>query len=250
MKIKKAKMKKTIIIGILLMLVFAVQVNAAGVSIKIDDMSVEQGSKSMIPVSVAGASKLGAMDIKMEYDPAVLKFVDAELGEISTNGIIESNEVSPGTVPLSFADTKGISGDGTLIELNFEVTGAVGSSTKIEIKARAYGIDLKDISAETNGGTITVSEKVFPVHFLFFGVAGVAGLAFLIFLFLLVTRRKPAPVATPVTPPARPARPRARPEELVSRRPPARPEGPPERLGGGKPSGPPETLDQLPNEVP
>jgi len=141
------------------MLVFAVQVNAAGVSIKIDDMSVEQGSKSMIPVSVAGASKLGAMDIKMEYDPTVLKFVDAELGEISTNGIIESNEVSPGTVPLSFADTKGISGDGTLIELNFEVTGAVGSSTKIEIKARAYGIDLKDISVETKGGTITVSEK-------------------------------------------------------------------------------------------
>jgi len=152
-------MKKTIIIGILIILVFTVQVSVAGVSIKIDDMSVEQGSKSMIPISVAGASKLGAMDIKMEYDSTVLKFADAELGEISTNGIIESNEVDSGTVLLSFADTKGISGDGTLVELNFEVIGAAGSSTKIELEGRAYGIDLKDISAETNGGTITVSEK-------------------------------------------------------------------------------------------
>jgi len=152
-------MKKTIIIGILIILVCTVQVSVAGVSIKIDDMSVEQGSKSMIPISVAGASKLGAMDIKMEYDSTVLKFADAELGEISTNGIIESNEVDSGTVLLSFADTKGISGDGTLVELNFEVIGAAGSSTKIELEGRAYGIDLKDISAETNGGTITVSEK-------------------------------------------------------------------------------------------
>ena len=152
-------MKNTVIVGILIMLVLAANVNAAGVSIKIDDMSVEQGSKSMIPVSVAGVSKLGAADIKMEYDPTVLKFADAELGEISTNGIIESNEVSPGTVLLSFADTKGITGDGTLIELNFEVIGAAGSSTKIELEGRAYGIDLKDISAETNGGTITVLEK-------------------------------------------------------------------------------------------
>ena len=152
-------MKNTIITGILIMLVLAAHVSAAEVVIKIDDMSVEQGSKSMIPVSVASASTLGAADIKLEYDSSVLKFIDAELGEISTNGIIESNEVSPGMVLLSFADTKGISGDGVLIELNFEVIGAAGSSTKIELEGRAYGIDLKDISVETNGGTITVSEK-------------------------------------------------------------------------------------------
>lgn len=154
-----AKMKNTIIIGILIMLVLAVQVNAAEITIKIDDMSVEQGSKSMIPVSVAGASKLGAADIKIEYDSTVIKFVDVELGEISTNGIIESNEVDSGIVLLSFADTKGISSDGTLIELNFEGTGAVGSSTKIEIEGRAYGIDLKDMPVKTDGGIVTVSEK-------------------------------------------------------------------------------------------
>ena len=141
------------------MLAIAANVNAAEVLIKIDDMSVEQGSKSMVPVSVVGASKLGAMDIKVEYDPSVLKFVDAELGEISTNGIIESNEIYSGMVLLSFADTKGITGDGTPIELNFEVMGAVGSSTKLELEGRAYGTDLKDIPVETHGGTITVSEK-------------------------------------------------------------------------------------------
>jgi len=147
------------IVGILIILVLAAHVSAAEITIKIDDMSVEQGSKSMIPVSVAGASKLGAADIKMEYDSTVLKFVDVELGEISTNGIIESNEVDSGIVLLSFADTKGISSDGTLIELNFEVTGAVGSSTKIEIEGRAYGIDLKDMPVKTDGGIVTVSEK-------------------------------------------------------------------------------------------
>ena len=181
-------MKNTVIVGILIMLVLAANVNAAGVSIKIDDMSVEQGSKSMIPISVAGASKLGAADIKMEYDPTVLKFADAELGEISTNGIIESNEVSPGTVLLSFADTKGITGDGTLIELNFEVIGAAGSSTKIELEGRAYGIDLKDISAETTGGTITVSEKS---SYLLYIIAGIlVPVILLLFLLIKIIRKK------------------------------------------------------------
>lgn len=152
-------MKNTIIIGILIMLLFVAQVNAAEVLIKVNDLSVEQGSKSMIPVSVSGASKLGAMDIKITYDSKVLKFSGAELGEVSTNGIIDSNGVDSGTVLLSFADTKGISEDGTLIKLNFEVVGAVGSSTKIGLEGRAYGIDLKDIALKTSGGTITVSGK-------------------------------------------------------------------------------------------
>lgn len=102
---------------------------------------------------------LWTLGLFIVYDSKVLKFAGAELGEISTNGIIESNEVNPGTVLLSFADTKGISGEGDIIKLNFNVVGAARTSTKIKLEARAYGVDLKDIAVKTSEGTITVSEK-------------------------------------------------------------------------------------------
>lgn len=64
-------MKKILIIGALIMLVFmfgfATHVSSAEVALKVSDMSVSQGSKTMIPVLVSGALKLGAVDVRIVY---------------------------------------------------------------------------------------------------------------------------------------------------------------------------------------
>jgi hypothetical protein len=151
-------MKKLSIIFLALMGLLLIGTASAAVMVTIPSGTVGAGAKATIPISVAGASNLGAMDVTISYDPAVLKFSKAELGELSTNGIVEGNEVQPGVAKISFADTKGISGDGTLLLVTFEVVGAKGASTALNAGARAFGLDLKDMPASAQGGTITVSQ--------------------------------------------------------------------------------------------
>jgi len=257
MEIRMKKIKMLVVVSFLMFasaFTFVGEAVATTTVVSVADSSGANGDRVKVPINVVGASNLGAMGISLTYDSSVLRGIEADSGALATNSLVESNEIEAGKMLISFADTSGISGDGTILEVTFEVLGDSGASTQIAIEAEGYDVDLLDVPLETAPGTFRVVEDgtfrvgpgpVFPVHLILFGVAGVAGLAFFaLLLFLLVRRRKPGPVvAPPVPPPARPVRPRGRPEELVSRRPPARPEGPPERLGGGKPSGPPETLD-------
>jgi hypothetical protein len=151
-------MKKQFILFLALMGLLLIGTASAAVIVTIPSGSVGAGAKATIPVMVAGASNLGAMDLTIAYDPSVLKFSNAELGGISTNGIVEGNEAQPGMAKISFADTKGISGDGTLLQVTFDVVGAEGASTTLNGDAKAYGLDLNDIPATTQSGTLTVSQ--------------------------------------------------------------------------------------------
>lgn len=158
-------------------------VSAASVMVNIPSSSVGAGGKATIPVMVTGASNLGAMDITITYDPAILKFSNADLGDLSTNGLVEGNEIQPGTVKISFADTKGISGDGNLIKITFDVVGANGASTNLGASAQAYGLDLKDIPVVSQGGIITVTQPKSPLDpFVAIGALAIIG--------LIVTLRK------------------------------------------------------------
>jgi hypothetical protein len=132
-------------------------VSAAGIVVKIDSQTLAAGGKAVIPVKVSGASNLGAIDLTVTYDTAALKFSKAELGAFPTNGMVEANEVQPGTIFIGIVDSNGMTGDGTLADLTFDVLGAQGSSSQMNVAVRgAYATDLKDVVNQVSGGTITV----------------------------------------------------------------------------------------------
>ena len=90
-------------------------------------------------------------------DPAALKFVKGEAGPLSQNGMIETNEVQPGNINIGVVDSQGITGDGNIIQLTFDVTGAQGSTSPMDVVVRgAFGTDLKNVANNVAGGTITV----------------------------------------------------------------------------------------------
>jgi hypothetical protein len=120
------------------------------------DTTGTQGTRATVSLYVSGATKLGAMDIKVQYDPKVLQFKEASLGDVSSNGLIEARDSGSGTVMISFADTKGISFDGELISLAFDVVGKAGSSTQISLDAKAYGTDLLDMPLDVKAGSVRV----------------------------------------------------------------------------------------------
>ncbi|NMB77494.1 MAG: hypothetical protein GYA23_00170 [Methanomicrobiales archaeon] len=150
--------KITTILFVLAILALVSSAAAAGVTVSVDSATAAEGKTVTLPVKVTGASNLGAMDLVLTYDSSVLKFSNAELGELSTNGLVEGNELQAGTAKISFADTKGINGDGTILKVTFTVTGKKGASTDIGASAQAYGLDLKDIPTTATGGKVTVSS--------------------------------------------------------------------------------------------
>lgn len=137
----------------------------AGVmTVSVDSATGSPGSKVFIPITVNGASNLGAMDVVVTYDPTVLKFSGADLGELSTNGMIDSNSPSPGTVKIGVVDTKGVSGNGALIKMNFDVIGHSGSNSPVSVQVTgAWNLDLVDVLTSVSGGTVSVGGGKTPL---------------------------------------------------------------------------------------
>lgn len=137
---------------------------AATMTVSVGSATVSAGSKAVIPVTVSGASNLGAMDLVITYDPAVLKFSSADLGELSTNGMIDSNGAIPGTVKIGTVDTKGVSGNGVLVKMTFDVIGKNGATSPVNVQvAGAWNLDLVDIQTAVSSGTISVGGGKAPL---------------------------------------------------------------------------------------
>lgn len=131
---------------------------AAGITVSAGPAQVPAGAATAVPVTVSGAPNLGAMDLVVTYDPSVLSFSGASGGSLSTNGLVEANEVTRGTVRISFVDSQGINGSGEIVSLTFSVVGSSGSSSALGLEAQGYGLDLKDIPTTAQGGIVTVSS--------------------------------------------------------------------------------------------
>ena len=134
-------------------------IGAEGVEVSVQNHSVATGSSMILPVSLRNAEELYEVNLEISYDPAVLKFTGIELGEVSRNGIIEATETKPGTIVINVADTSGISQDGELMKLSFNVTGPEGTSSPVSITSKGFqNLDKNDVPTIVNGGMITVTR--------------------------------------------------------------------------------------------
>ena len=182
-------MKKslTIIAILILMLAFAFvgEAVAAATTVSVADSSGANGDRVKVPINVVGASNLAAMDISLTYDSSVLKGIEADSGALATNALVESNEIEAGRMLISFADTRGISGDGAILEVTFEVAGGFGASTQMGMEAVGYDVDLLDVPLETASGTFRVVEKgkagtPVPGFEVVFAIVGLLAVAYLL----------------------------------------------------------------------
>lgn len=183
-------MKKLLwIIGIsILMLAFVGE--AAAMTVSVADSSGAPGDRVKVPINVVGASNLAAMDISLTYDSSVLKGIEADSGDLATNALVESNEIEAGRMLISFADTSGISGDGAILEVTFEVVGDPGASTQMGIEAEGYDVDLLDVPLETASGTFRVVEKGMGMPIIPIIIAAAVIIVLLILVLIIKKRSK------------------------------------------------------------
>jgi type 1 fimbria pilin len=156
------KMKESIIITALLFALVG-HAMAAATTMSVADSKGAKGETVKVPINVAGASNLGALGLSLTYDSSVLKGIRAEGGTLASNSMVESNELKPGTLRISLIDSKGILGDGGIVDVTFEVLGDTGTSTQISMEAVGWDTNRLDVPLKTSPGTFRVEEKGFPI---------------------------------------------------------------------------------------
>lgn len=132
-----------------------------GATLTIEDATGRPDATATVNLLVSNASEIGAMDLALRYDPAVVRFAGFQAGTSAEDALVEANEAEPGLLLLALADSNGLSGDGTLAVLTFSVTGADGDRTAIAVEAvRAYHHEmLTDIPMSTTPGELSITGK-------------------------------------------------------------------------------------------
>ncbi len=81
-----------------------------------------------VPIDIRDSKNIGSVDIVFTYDPSVLEITEVLPGELTQNAMMEYNAENPGKVNIGIIDTDGISGDGTLVTIGFNVVNDTGTN--------------------------------------------------------------------------------------------------------------------------
>jgi len=151
---------------------------AQGLVVSFSDSSGSKGDTVKIPIQLDGASNVGAMDILLKYDKAILRARAIEAGELGKNALLESNISDNGEVRIVLADAQGINGKGSIAVITYEVIGEVGSTSKLNLeRTLVSNLELVDVIVTTKDGTFSVTEKAFPLFYIIVIMAIIAIIA-------------------------------------------------------------------------
>ena len=165
-----------------------------GATLTVENATGRPGATATVNLLVSNASEIGAMDLALRYDPAVARFAGFEAGTSAEGGLLEANEAEPGRLLLALANSNGLSGDGTLAVLTFDVTGVDGDRTAVAVEAvRAYHYELlTDIPMSTTPGELSITGKgeIPLVVVALLAVLAILIVAIAVVLWLLVRSRR------------------------------------------------------------
>jgi hypothetical protein len=157
------KIRTSILIIILLILISNLAAFGQNVTITIPDSSGAPGDTATVPVNISNTTGRGiiAVDALLRYDSGILSFVDAGPGTINESWQVVFNETTPGAVSIMmiFDAQKGpLSGSGAFLNIRF----LVRSSARIGAKA-ALSFD-KDKTMLNEGQVgVAIQDGVFTV---------------------------------------------------------------------------------------
>lgn len=195
-------------------LVWAMTASAAALTVRVATREGEGGSTVQLPIEVAGAAKVGALQFDLVYDPQVVQADTVTRGALGGNALLDFNSSVPGRLRVGIVTTDGLQGDGVLANVNFKITGRAGANSALTVEnARAWETPSHlEVLVNSEAGRVSVTAGS-PGWMVLGGGAAFAVLLLLLLLFALSRRRKPTPVSAPATYPAQPpARPTTLPE--------------------------------------
>lgn len=208
-------MRKQTILAILCvglgLALFAGGVWASSVTLRVGSVQAVPGGAADVPIQVQGASNIGAIQMVLVYDAAVLTPETVTRGPLAgSNALLDSNTQTPGRLALGLVTLDGLQGDGTLATVRFKVLGSAGQSSQLTLeKVEAWEkTSYAPVLVTTEPGQVTVGGGPSLGLLALLAVCGcgvlLLVLALVAGLVMLRARRQPAaaPYAAPPTPPA------------------------------------------------
>lgn len=93
------------------------------------------GELLLIPVSLKNAANVANLNFDLEYDPAIIKIeVTPDKGNLLDNALFSSNPATAGLLHAGFAQTSGLTGSGTVLNVLFRITGKPGDKTPLALR--------------------------------------------------------------------------------------------------------------------
>lgn len=177
--------------------------SASTVTVSAPNVQGAKGSEVKVPISLSGASNLGALHVEITFDPRVLTGTTVDAGKLAEGALLESND-APGRVRFGLATGGKIDGEGQIAIVHFKVVGPKGAQTPLAVElVQAWEATPErfEVKPVVQAGRFTVSgPSSFP-----WWIVVIAVLVVLLLLFLLARRRrKGEPAAAGAVPPAGP----------------------------------------------
>ena len=124
-----------------------------------ESRSKPNGSTVQIPLTLNGITEnIGSMDIVLSYDTSVLQASEVIKGSLTSNSLFVSN-IMDETIMIGVADNDGFIGDGSVAYIRYNIIGAEGSSSALDIVEVLANrvVDFADVSIPANDGIFTVT---------------------------------------------------------------------------------------------
>jgi hypothetical protein len=178
---------------LLTMLLTATPAHAAAVGITVPNVKASSGSQVKVPITVAGAPAMGALQLVMTYDATVLEPQSATKGKlVSDNSSVETS-TQPGRFAITLLTTDSINGDGEVLVAQFKVLGKKGAKSTLGLdRVAAWQGDVNrfDIKMAPTSGEFEVGGGGgFP-----WWIIAVIVAAVVVAYFVMRRRQTPAPV--------------------------------------------------------
>ena len=150
----------------------------AATDVGVNDASGDYGTTVDVPINVSSTSNIGAIDISLTYNPAVISptGVVANGTLISATDLIANNTATSGIVNVSVASLSGINGTGSIAVIQFNVVGSGGATGPLTLSTvDAYDLDsptyneggnctgYAEISVTSTNGTFTATGEDAPL---------------------------------------------------------------------------------------
>ena len=114
-----------------------------------------------VPVYLTGATNVGSLEFVLVYEPSVLEVVGVEKGALARTALIDSGSRTAGRLWTAVIDTNGISGNGPVAVVSFNVVGNGVERISLTLESvYAYNAtSLLDIVTEASAGSFTLESK-------------------------------------------------------------------------------------------
>ena len=120
-----------------------------------------EGIEVMIPVNIEGAAGVGSLHFELVYDWSVLRALEVEYGMVVGDAMFEYNVDVPGRVMVGIIDSSGISGDGSVAVVAFQLRGEADAGISLELEnIVAYdAATMTEIPTTASAGSFTTENN-------------------------------------------------------------------------------------------